>query len=127
MGTYSFADFQSDAMDIHAIISGELHAKFGLKLIPKTEQAETITFICTANEACLNDKLVTYQRFDAASVDIRLFLDRSVVEVFIDNSATLTLVLQRPATSYRVELFSENSIATLRELEAWDMTNQAVA
>ena len=127
LNTYSLPGFQSDAMDIHATILGELHAKFGLTLIPTSERAETITLTCTDNEARLNGKLVTYQRVAVASVDIRLFLDRSVVEVFIDNCAILTLVLQRPATSYRVELFSENSIATLRELEAWYMTNRAGA
>ena len=125
LGDYSLSGFQSDALDIHAMVAGEPHAKFGLRLIPVNEGAQTILLTCTANEVCLNDKIVPnyhdddHRREDQATVDIRLFLDRSVVEVFVDSRVCLTLVLQPPASPYRVELFSENSTAMVRQLDAW--------
>lgn len=120
LGDYSLPGFQGDAMDIQAVVRCERQASFGLRLIPLDEQAQPILLTCTATETRLNDKSIPFHR-DDGNVDIRLFLDRSVVEVFVNACASLTLVRQPPAGSYRVELFSENAAATLRRLDAWQM------
>ncbi len=124
LGVYSLADFHSEAMELYAIFEGKPQAIFGLRLIPINEQAQPITLTCTANETRLNDKLVSFKRENEPVVDIRLFLDRSVVEVFINSRVSLTLVLQSVASSYRVELFSEISDAILHQLDAWEMISR---
>lgn len=117
--TYSLEDFQSASMDVHAVITSTLNTKLGLRLIPINEQAETITLACAEKEIYLNDKSISYQRHEL--VDIRLFLDRSVVEVFVDSRVALTLVLPPVASSYRVEVFSESDDATLSQLDVRHM------
>ncbi len=119
LGTYPLEDFQSASMDVHAVITSTLNTKIGLRLIPINEQAETITLTCAEKKIYLNDKSISYQRHEL--VDIRLFLDRSVVEVFVDSHVALTLVLPPVASSYRVEVFSESDDATLSRLDVWHM------
>jgi beta-fructofuranosidase len=121
--TYALADFQGDALDLQARLTCEPQATCGIHLTPDDEQAEPIVFTCTPQEIRLNDKWLPFQREAEAEVDLRMFLDRSVVEVFINSQASLTLVLQPPVSSYRVELFAENGRATLRQLDVWTMMN----
>lgn len=59
--------------------------------------------------------------------DLRLFLDRSVIEVFINQCVCLTLVLQPETCIYRVEFFAENASVMLRQIEAWNMARPGYA
>ena len=83
--------------------------------------AEEIIFTCVLNEAVLNDKAVEYPMQEDGSLDVRLFLDRSVVEVFINSSASLSVVLQSVADAYSVEIFSHSTDTILQKLDLWHM------
>jgi sucrose-6-phosphate hydrolase SacC (GH32 family) len=67
------------------------------------------------------DKSMPFTRSASIPVKIRLLLDRSVVEVFVDRSAVLTLVLPPVYSAYRVELFSDRTSTTVRQLDLWRM------
>ena len=121
LGAYALPDFASEAMEIRAVLDPEPRATVGLRLIPNDPSAQPITLTCTPEEARLNDKTVALPR-DGAALELRLFLDRSVVEAFINERAALTFVLPPPASAYRVELFAGGGSATLRRMEAWGMT-----
>jgi sucrose-6-phosphate hydrolase SacC (GH32 family) len=53
-------------------------------------------------------------------VRLRIFLDRSLLEVFV-NGETLCGVFSSPPADVRVDLFSEGGDAELKSLEAWEM------
>ena len=114
-------------MEIHAVVTDEPRATFGLRLIPLNEQSQTIQFTSAADELRLNDKSVPFYRDGTWDLDLRLFLDRSVIEVFINKRVSLTLVLQPEICIYRVEFFAENAIVMLRQIEAWEMAQPGYA
>ena len=122
LGGYPVPGFESDTFEVRAVIAGQAPASFGIRLIPTNKQAQTITLTCAPDETRLQDMVILYRRDGEAAVDIRLFLDCSVVEVFIDDCASLTLTLPPIASSYRIELFSEGA-ASLRRLDVWRMDN----
>lgn len=97
----------------------------GVKLIPTDPQAQPILLTCSPQKICLNDKRVSFERMAATAVDIRLFLDQSVVEVFINAQVCLTVVLSA-VSPYQIELFAEPASATLHLLEVWEMNNEGV-
>ncbi len=121
LGKYSPAGFHGNAMDIHAVVATGAQTEFGIRLIPIHGHADEIIFTCVANKAVLNDKAVEYPMRENGSLDVRLFLDRSVVEVFINSSASLSVVLQSAADSYSVEIFSHGTDTMLQKLDLWYM------
>lgn len=121
LGVHALEGWQSDAMDLHALIKGNAQTSFGVRLIPVHEPEQPILLVCTPHETRLNDKRIPYSLQPETVTDIRLFLDRAVVEAFIDNAVCLTLALPHPASAYHVELFAENGQATLRQLDVWPM------
>ena len=54
------------------------------------------------------------------AVTMHIFLDRSIVEVFI-NGCAYTARAFSPADAQRIEVFSEGGVAKLRTLDIWEM------
>jgi sucrose-6-phosphate hydrolase SacC (GH32 family) len=127
LGAYALAGLEGEALDIQARLRGEPRASYGLKLVPLNEHAETITLTSSTTEIRLNDKRLSFQRDPEAELDLRLLLDRSVVEVFINSQASLTLVLPPIPSRYRVELFSQDGHAQVLQLDAWPMSEAGPA
>lgn len=121
LGTFALAGLHGAGLDVQACVTAEPHAEFGMRLVPLAAGAQAVTLTSTPQAIRLNDKLMPYDR--VATVDLRLLLDRSVVEVFVDSRVALTVVLPPPASAYRVELFSDISPARLLQLDAWPMTS----
>ncbi|MCO5191628.1 MAG: glycoside hydrolase family 32 protein [Anaerolineae bacterium] len=119
LGRYRPEGFHSDALDIHARITGDSGASFGLRLVPTEAGSKSICLSFTGDKVTLNDKSAHFESEDGRPVDVRLFLDRSVVEVFVDARVCLTLVIPAPAAAYQFELFCEVGSARLQRLEAW--------
>jgi sucrose-6-phosphate hydrolase SacC (GH32 family) len=53
LGVYSAQGFQSDAMDLQAVIECGPEATFTLRLIPLEPGAQVVEFTCRAHEVCL--------------------------------------------------------------------------
>lgn len=121
LGEYSVPGFESSGFEVGAQITSEEETIFGVKLVPVDKRAQTVVLTCSPTEACLNDKIVVYQHNRES--EIRLFMDRSVIEVFIDNHASLTLVLQSVASLYRVVVFADRSSTVLRQFDVWEMAD----
>ena len=76
-----------------------------------------VELTCRAHEVCLNDKSMPFTRSEYAPIEIRLFLDRSIAEAFIDYCACLTLVLPLVHNAYRIELVCDGSSAIVKQLD----------
>ncbi len=123
LGTYTLPDLDGAALDVEALFTGAAPAVFGLRLRPVGAAAAAVTLTVAPQEVRLNDKRVAYTR--AAESAIRLLLDHSVVEVFVDSAVALTLVLPPSASACQVEVFSENAPASLLALDVWPMRSAA--
>ena len=97
--------------------------KFGLRLRPVGGEEGTVELACdgkTLDAAGTEVPDVVDQ--EQKTLTLRLFFDKSVMEVFInDGRKTVTRVVYPGSRDLRVELFSEDGSVTVTSVDAWEI------
>ena len=133
-------DFQGDCLEIAAILEGDGAEEFGLKVrcSPGGEEQTLVRYCPTYSFVALDISRSSVSddvrdrepqtgslELDAGTpLELRVFVDRSIVEVFANGRQCLTARIypDRP-DSLGVELFSRGGKARVQSLDAWEMAS----
>ena len=119
LGRFTLPGYHPPTLELHLAASLEAGAVLILALQPVDPALPFILLTCTNQEARLNGRTAPLQLDAGERLDVRLFLDCTVVEVFINSRTCLSLVLEPHTSAYQVELYCHDGSASLLELEAW--------
>lgn len=115
-------DWQGNALEMAATVTCSPAATFGVRLLPVGTAGQPVQLTCLTDELRLNDKQLAFDR-GAAPMTLRLFLDRSVIEVFVNDQVCLTLVLTDPAAAYQIELLAAQGDVTFEPITLWTLNS----
>jgi beta-fructofuranosidase len=128
------------ALELHAVFgAGSTAKRYGLKVLcaPDGSEETAIVFepaarkLKVVREKSSLDARCAYDakggEIDLAGdedLDLQIFLDHSVVEIFINGRLTLTTrVYPTLKEADRVRVFAEDGACTLKSLDAWEMNS----
>jgi len=96
---------------------------FGLKLRSSADGGRAITLRCSGGTLDVAGTAVPLgPAGEQKTLDLRVFLDRSVMEVFINGGRAAVTRVEYPAEEDQaVGVFAEDGKATLLSLDAWEM------
>jgi sucrose-6-phosphate hydrolase SacC (GH32 family) len=80
------------------------------------------TVLVRGNEAEAAGTKFPFER-RGATVKLRLFVDRSVLEAYLDGRECVTRVIVTPPADGIVEVFADGGTATVKSLEAWPLAS----
>ena len=104
LGTYTQADV-GNSLELHAMISTPNQQAWQIKLEPNNPESLPISLIATPSMIQLNDMSAELAPCD--TYEIQLFVDRTVVEVFVNRRVCLTLVLPTSSPHYQLTITAD--------------------
>ena len=114
----------STMLEVDARIQPGTANNIGLKLVPEGQAGSEITITYSGDELDVAGTSVPDALSDDGMLNIRVFYDRSVLEVFIDNglkSVTKVVYTSDNGDNLKVEAFAEGGDAEVLSLKAWTM------
>lgn len=111
---------RGDAMEIIANFDRKSAKRCGLVVRADDKGKGLVIWADAGNQFGIGNHAQTHFLKKGDSVDLRVFVDRGIVEVYCDGVA-LTHTCFAPADKIEVFAFSEGGEATLTSLEAWKM------
>jgi beta-fructofuranosidase len=119
--TYRLADMGGDTLEIIAKFRPGDAESFGLKLRESENGINAITIRYVTGNLNVAGTDVPLN-LDGRELKLHAFLDKSVLEVFINDGRTCVTRVEYPGeANLGVSVFSENGSATLQSLDAWQM------
>ena len=118
---HGFALPATDSMEIEADI--DLHSAGGIQLAIENEKKERpVTLSFNGLELrVLDAKAPLPLAKGERKLKLRVFVDRSVLEVFANDTACITKTISLVGTNSHFSVRSEGGVATLKRLHAWPM------
>lgn len=120
--TNAMENFSGDAMEIHAEFEPGTARQFGLRLRASKDQQRAL--IVSSDGTNIFAGGIT-AKLPASSVGklikLRVFLDRSVLEVYANDQACLTKVVYPEESDLGIGLFASGGTARLKSLNAWPL------
>jgi len=115
-------DIEGDALEIIAQFAGGDADAFGLRLRQSEDGKSAITIRCADGKLNVAGTVVPLALNDAGKLKLHVFIDRSVLEVFINDGRTSVTRVEYPGDKdLGVSVFAENGSVTLKSLDAWNM------
>ena len=133
----SIDDLRGDSLEIRARFEVSEDSTFGVRIRCSPDGAEQTTIEIDPERRTLTvdrtkssldpEALLTRETGSLGAVgkdvEVRIFLDRSVIEVFANGSAATSRVYPMRADSLGVIVFATGGGVRLKELEAWEMVS----
>jgi beta-fructofuranosidase len=95
---------------------------FGVRLRGGEGAPEAWALRCADGRLTVAGHAVPYENSPGKVLSLRLFLDKSVLEAFLDSGRVVaTAVLKNPSTDLRVEVFAESGDVQVQRFEVWQM------
>ena len=116
-------DVNGDTLEIMAeFVAGNAKA-FGLKVRQSKDGKDSITIrYANGNLNVAGTDVPLKLNAHSRTLKLHVFIDRSVLEVFIDDGATCVTRVEYPGEKdLGVSVFADNGGATLKSLDAWEM------
>ena len=113
-----------DALEIIATFKPGKAGRFGVKVrvSPDGKTALPIWYDAAKRQFGIADKRMTSDLKAGESVTMRIFLDRSIVEVYVNGNA-VTKVAYLDPKARGVELFAKGGRCTVESIDIWEMTS----
>ncbi len=133
---FAIAGLRGDSLEISAKFAMEDAVTFGLRIrcspdgeeqttIEIDPERQTLTVDRTTSshdpEALLTRETGSLEPIAGDQIELRVFLDRSVIEVFANGSAATSRIYPMRADSLGVSLFADGPGVRLKEFDAWEM------
>ena len=124
----SIDEVRGDALEIHARLEAGDAKAFGLQLRRSDDGNRSVAIRCEGNQLEVAGRKFTLLGENAGqTLDLRIFLDRICLEIFINGGRqTFTQTITPPETDQRIGLFAEGGTARLVSLEAWTIQDAPV-
>ncbi len=120
-------DIKSDSLELKATFSPGNAKRFGIKLRVSSDGTaftrvyfDTTTQTFGADGQAINKGTQPSYLKPGEDVTMHIFLDRSIVEIYVNGNAQTTRTFPDPK-SLGIEIFSQRGEATLKSLDIWEM------
>ncbi len=124
---------KGDALEIIAEFEFCETSSFGLKLRRSDDGSRAVTIVCNAQVHCdngtalralreldVNGTKLPFELLDDEDVlRLHMFLDKSVMEVFVNNRVCCTKVIYPDEKDLGIELFAKGGSVKVRSLDVW--------
>jgi beta-fructofuranosidase len=115
-------EVRGDTLEIIAQFTAIDAKAFGLKVRQSEDGKEALTIRYADGTLNVAGTEVPLKLNDAKSLRLHLFLDKSVLELFINDGATCVTRVEYPGEKdLGVSVFAESGSATVKSLDAWEM------
>jgi len=115
-------EIRGDTLEIVARFTADDAKAFGLKVRQSEDGNEAVTIRYADATLDVAGTEVPLKLDDAKSLKLHLFLDKSVLELFINDGATCVTRVEYPGEEdLGVSVFAEGGSATVKSLDAWPM------
>jgi beta-fructofuranosidase len=115
-------DVAGDALEIQTVLELGTARAAGLHVRGAADGSRAISLRYDGRTLQVGENQVPISVDRAERIQLRLFLDKSVLELFVnDGSAALTQVISAPPSDVQVAVFAEEGDAQLVMLDAWEM------
>ncbi|MCB2153823.1 glycoside hydrolase family 32 protein [bacterium] len=122
-GTTVISQVQGDTLELRLTIEAGSANRFGLLVRTNENGVGGTAIVCDGSEVRVDgDERLYRLQAPGAPVDLRVFLDRSVIEIFVNGRACFTRVIDVPPDHQSIALFAEGGKARLSQFDAWAMS-----
>ncbi|MBX9655370.1 glycoside hydrolase family 32 protein [bacterium] len=115
-------DFSGRQIEIVAEIELGNAQRCGLKVLKSTESKDTPTLFVDAKGIEVAGERADFEVPKDMPVNLRIFVDRSVLEVFINDERCLTKVVNAPVDGEFIELFATGGKGTFKSLDVYRLS-----
>ena len=123
-GVRLIPEARGKALEIVAELAPRNAARCGLKVRCRDDGSGGLAITCAAGALDVAGTRVPLRLDSGETLRLHLFLDHSVMELFIqDGSAAVTRVNYPPEEDLAVAAFAESGSATVVSLDAWEMAS----
>ena len=117
-----FKDIKGDTLEIIAQFTGADAGAFGLKVRQSEDGNSAVTIRYADGKLNVAGTELPLKLGEGKTLKLHVFIDKSVIEVFINDGATSVTRVEYPGDSdLGVSVFAEKGSVTLKALDAWDM------
>ncbi len=111
---------QGDVLELEVTLAPHSDARAGMLMRAAADGSRGIAIEYDGRTLRVNDTLLTVR--PAPAVDLQIFLDRSVLEVFVNNGEqAITQVVYSVQEDQHVWLFADNGSAVISDLQVWSL------
>lgn len=135
----NFPEFSGNQVNLSFNVKADSASKFTLQLLKNEEgnQNTSFTFDLSSNKITLDTRFAhsqaaekEFKTFDYVfdykeEIDIEVFIDHSIVEVFVDNLLVISARVYPSETSLGVDLITNQGEVNVVKAQQWTMQNMA--
>jgi sucrose-6-phosphate hydrolase SacC (GH32 family) len=122
-GVQQLSNINGDCLEILAHFEIPAGSKAGLHVRSSRADGSGVPITYDGETLRVDDQEIAYQS-GSGNLTLHLFLDRSVLELFVDDGAlAVTKVIYPPAADQGVALIAEGGAAHLKRLDAWQIAS----
>ena len=115
-------DIKGDTLEIIAQFTDADAGAFGLKVRQSEDGKSAVTIRYADGKLNVAGTELPLEPGEDKTLELHVFIDKSVLEVFINDGATSVTRVEYPGDrDLGVSVFAENGSVTLKSLDAWDM------
>ncbi len=119
---YTIPDACGDTLEIVAVFARGNVRSAGLRVRQAHEGSQAISVAYDGRHLDVAGTAVAFTLGPDENLKLHLFLDRSVLEVFVNNGQkAITRVIYPPADALAVEVFATGGSTQIRSLDIWEM------
>ncbi len=114
-------DVQGLQLEIHAIFEPGTSKNFGIEFLDALENAKVFYDVQTQS-LCFNQILIPLELNRKDNLDLRVFIDAKVVEIYANKKIVLTENLKPSSIKgYRIKMFSQGGNTEIIKVDVWKM------
>ena len=122
LGTHVIKDIVGDTLEIHARVNISTAKVAGIRLRPYGKDEKAVDIRYDGGWIKVNDAQTPLRLLEGEkTLDLRVFLDKRVVEVFANRRACVTQVIEPGRCGFGVEVFAEGGKARLSHMDLWEI------
>ena len=127
-GRHDVAELRGRELEIHCRFKLHDAVSFGLRVLGSPDGSHGLDIRHDHDGLYVGSTLLmAMRRGEGEEIDLRVFVDRSVVEVFIQGGRhSVTRVHRGQPADNRVELFAHDGKVELILLEGWSLRNEGI-
>jgi len=114
-------NIRGDTLEIRAEIDQITARRFGLKLRCSADGQKSVDIVMGARSADLAGARVDWEAGTNERISLRAFLDRTVLEVYLNGRSCATRVISAEEKNLEIGLFADGGAVRVRSLEVWPM------
>jgi len=121
--THRLQEISGDTLEIQVVIEPGATGRFGLQVYgdPEGHHGFPIAFEPEKKSLMLGETSVPFELQPGENLELRVFLDKSLIEVFVNDRQAALAPHRYAPENLQVSLFSRGRAILVREVKAWKM------